>query len=113
MKRKNKKKEDIKNDNERAILEALNKNYDNFIVILSGIISLIIAPTNKLILISPIISCFSIFISYFFYNIMLYLPDNNFKARINYIIVGVIGLVNLSNIIFVMIFLIYHIAGQK
>lgn len=56
----------VKDENEKAILEALNKNYDNFIIILSGILSLIIAPTNKWVLISPLISCFSIFISYFF-----------------------------------------------
>jgi hypothetical protein len=100
---------DVKNDNEKSILDALNKNYDNFIIIISGILSIIIAPVNKWILISPIISCFSILISHFFYNIMLYLDDTDFKAKINYVIVGIIGFINLLNIIFVMIFLVYYI----
>lgn len=99
----------VKDENEKAILEALNKNYDNFIIILSGILSLIIAPTNKWVLISPLISCFSIFISYFFYNILLYLEDSDFKSRINDVVVGIIGFINLSNIIFVIIFLFYYL----
>ena len=103
----------LKEENEKAILDALNKNYDNFIIILSGILSLIIAPTNQWILISPIISCLSIFISYLFYNILLYLEDTDFKSRINDVVVGIIGFINLSNIIFVMIFLLYYISNKK
>ena len=51
---------DIKNDNEKSILDVLNKNYDNFIIILSGILSIIIAPTNIKTLCPPFIYFFHI-----------------------------------------------------
>lgn len=100
----------VKNDNEKSILDALNKNYDNFIIILSGVLTLIFATTNKWILISPIISSFSILLSYIFYTILLYMDDSDYKSRINVVVVGIIGFINITNIIYVICFLIIYLS---